>query len=408
VNIKKVLFNLFFTVATTLNAQVLVTGEFTSRTEYTNGYKKLVKETDDFGLSTSVRAALNLSYKTNAYETFLSFQEVFTMGDRTQLSPKSNGNLRVQEAWVNVGVSENVSLKLGRQGIAYDDQRIMGTVGWTMQKRTHDAAIFKYHADDLSLDLGLAYNQEKFSLTGNDYFSAGNFSYKTMQYVHAKKSFEKGNLSALILNNGFQTAGTEVFDLLTVGIHAGLKIRSVLFDANAFVQDGERIGGEKVLGAYLLSLDATCKASQRMTYGLGGSVISGKTDHSAAFFPLYGTNHKFNGFMDYFYVGQHSNSVGLIDLHASAKVKLGKGYGVFIKVMNFQGEQALPSGETSLGTEVDLVISKQFDGFTLKGGYSQMFASEGMYELQGVSESESAGAQNWAWMMLVFKPKFIQ
>jgi len=408
VNIKKVLVSLLFTVATTLNAQVLVTGEFTSRTEYTKGYKKLVKGSDDYGLSTSARAALNLSYKTSSYSTYLSLQEVFTMGDRTQLSPKSNGNLRVQEAWVNVGLSENLSLKLGRQGIAYDDQRIMGTVAWAMQKRTHDAAIFKYHADDLSLDLGLAYNQEKFSLTGNDYFSAGNFSYKTMQYVHAKKSSEKGNLSVFFLNNGFQTAGTEVFNLLTVGIHAGLKIRSVLFDANAFVQGGERIGGEKISGAYLLSLDATCKADQRMIYGFGGSVISGKTDHSAAFFPLYGTNHKFNGFMDYFYVGQPVNSVGLIDLHVSTKVKLGKGYGMFVKVMNFQVEQALPSGETSLGTEVDLVLSKKFDGFVVKAGYSQMFASDGMYELQGVSESESSDTQNWAWMMLVFKPKFVQ
>jgi len=407
-NLKKLLFGLLVVGSTSVFAQVSITGELTTRTEYTNGYKKLVKETDDYGLSTSSRAALNLSYKSSSYSTFLSFQEVFTMGDRTQLSPTSNGKLRVQEAWANVGLSENVSLKLGRQGIAYDDQRIMGTVGWALQKRTHDAAIFKYKLDDVAVDVGLAYNQEKFSLTGNDYFSATNFSYKTMQYIHAKKKFEGGSLSALVLNNGYQTAGTDLSNLLTAGVHVGFKVQDVKFSANAFVQEGERIGGTKVSGAYLASLDATYKSSDKVTLGLGGSVISGKTDESAAFFPVYGTNHKFNGFMDYFYVGNHANSVGLIDLHASAKVKLGQGYGLFMKLMNFQGEQELASGETSIGTELDLVLSKKFDGFVVKAGYSQMFADDGLYELQGVSEAEAAGTQSWAWMMLVIKPKFLQ
>ena len=30
-----------------------------------------------------------------------------------------------------------------------------------------------------------------------------------------------------------------------------------------------------------------------------------------SFTPFYGTNHKFNGHMDYFYVGNHIGNVGL-------------------------------------------------------------------------------------------------
>lgn len=40
-----------------------------------------------------------------------------------------------------------------------------------------------------------------------------------------------------------------------------------------------------------------------------------KTDKNYAFNPLYGTNHAFNGHMDYFYVGNHINSVGLNDVY---------------------------------------------------------------------------------------------
>ena len=106
-------------------------------------------------------------------------------------------------------------------------------------------------------------------------------------------------------------------------------------------------------------------------------------------------------------MGNHANSVGLFDVHASANFKLGAKSSLLVKVLNFSGEQELPSGEKQLGTELDLVYSQGFKGFALKAGYSQMFASDGMYELKGVSEDLAASGQNWAWVMLVLKPKFL-
>ena len=134
---------------------------------------------------------------------------------------------------------------------------------------------------------------------------------------------------------------------------------------------------------------------------------AGTTDKTEAFFPLYGTNHKFNGFMDYFYVGNHANSVGLFDVHISANFKLGEKSSLMVKALNFSGEQELPSGEKSLGTELDLVFSQAFNGYSLQLGYSQMFANDGMYELKGITEDAAASSQNWAWAMLVIKPKFL-
>ena len=76
------------------------------------------------------------------------------------------------------------------------------------------------------------------------------------------------------------------------------------------------------------------------------------------------------------------------------------------KVLNFSGAEELPSGEKSLGTELDLVYSQGFKGFALKVGYSHLFPSDGMYELKGVAEADAASSQNWAWAMLIIKPKF--
>ncbi len=111
--------------------------------------------------------------------------------------------------------------------------------------------------------------------------------------------------------------------------------------------------------------------------------------------------------MDYFYVGNHANSVGLTDIHASAQFALGEKSSLLVKVLNFSGDQELPSGEKSLGTELDLVYSQSFNGFGLAFGYSQMFASDGMYELKDVAEDAAVGNQNWAWVQLTVKPKFL-
>lgn len=111
--------------------------------------------------------------------------------------------------------------------------------------------------------------------------------------------------------------------------------------------------------------------------------------------------------MDYFYVGNHANTIGLFDVHVSGSFKFNENAGLLVKVLNFSGEEKLPSGEKSLGTELDLVFSRAFNGYSLQIGYSHLFPSDGMYELKGVSEAEAADNQNWAWAMLTIKPKFL-
>jgi hypothetical protein len=112
--------------------------------------------------------------------------------------------------------------------------------------------------------------------------------------------------------------------------------------------------------------------------------------------------------MDYFYVGNHANSIGLFDLHMSANFTLSETSSLMVKALNFSGNQDLPSGENSLGTEIDLAFKKTFKGYTVAAGYSHMFPSDGMYELKNVTESTAAEMQHWAYVMLVIKPKFLK
>lgn len=397
-------------------AQFTLDGEFRPRTEYRNGFGSIIPDAADPGFGISTRARLNAGYNTEAYKFYLSLQDVIVWGENRQILPyDQNNSFAIFQAWAEIALGKGWSTKLGRQVISYDDQRIFGGLDWAQQGRNHDAALLKYSKGKFLMDVGLAFNQDYSNPTGfqsmsTAYNTSGFFSYKTMQYVYLKQAWENFTGSFLALNTGFQKFDTSnapdgVNSIQTIGTHLNYKKGSFGVAANAFLQMGDNVDG-----AYLASLDLTYKASEKVGLGAGVEIISGNdgtTPDTEAFFPLYGTNHKFNGFMDYFYVGNHANNIGLVDVHLSANFKLGEKSSLMVKALNFSGAEELPSGEKSLGTELDLVFKKAFNGYALVMGYSQLFPSDGMYELKGVSEAAAADMQNWAWAMLVIKPKFL-
>ncbi|MBP0904889.1 alginate export family protein [Mariniflexile gromovii] len=400
-----------------VQAQFTLDGEFRPRTEYRNGFGSIIPDAADPGFGISTRTRLNAGYNTESYKFYLSLQDVMVWGENRQLLPyDQNNSFSIFEAWADINLGEGFSTKLGRQVISYDDQRIFGGLDWAQQGRNHDAALIKYNKGKFMLDLGLAFSQDYsnptgFVNTGTAYNTTGFFSYKTMQYLYLKQAGESFSGSLLLLNNGFQKFEADnvtpdgVNSLQTLGTHLDYKKGSFGVAANAFLQTGDQVNS-----AYLLGLDFSYKASPKVTLGAGLEIISGNdtsTTKSEAFFPLYGTNHKFNGFMDYFYVGNHANSIGLVDIHIGADFKLSETSNLSVNVLNFSGEQELASGEKSLGTELDLVFAKKFKGYSLVLGYSQMFANDGMYELKGVTKANAADMQNWAWAMIVIKPKLI-
>ncbi len=405
-------------------AQFTLDGQFKPRTEYRNGFGSIIPDAADPGFAVSTRVRLNTGYTFDSYQFYVSLQDVLVWGENRQILPDDqNDSFAVFEAWANINLGKGWSTKLGRQVLSYDDQRIFGGLDWAQQARNHDAGLLKYKKNKFMLDIGLAFSQDfdnptGFQSVGTAYNTSGFFTYKTMQYAYLKQQWSNLSASLLLLNNGFQNFTGEdearvadgISNLQTLGTHLNYKKGSFGASLNAFIQTGERQGEVAVKGAYLLGLDVNYAATSKVNFGLGVEVISGNdgaAGETGAFFPLFGTNHKFNGFMDYFYVGNHANSIGLFDIHASAKFALGEKSSLLVKVLNFSGEQELASGEKSLGTEIDLVFAKKFKGYGLAIGYSQMFANDGMYELKGVSEDLAAGTQNWAWVQLTMKPKFL-
>ena len=181
-------------------AQFTLGGEFRPRSEYfgnggnfTGGSfpAQTATDADEGFVRTSVRAALMATYKAETYTLYTSLQEVFVFGDRPQIATNGNGNLRVQEAWADLKLGEFSTLKLGRQPLSYDDQRILGGLGWAQQARTHDALVYKYKKEKFSLDLGGSLNTTDDEI----YYTSNLFSYRDMGFLRANSKGDKLNIS---------------------------------------------------------------------------------------------------------------------------------------------------------------------------------------------------------------------
>nr|WP_321232212.1 alginate export family protein [uncultured Psychroserpens sp.] len=395
-------------------AQFKVDADIRPRFEYRHGFGNLFPDNADPATFVVQRTRLNINYKVEKLTVMMSFQDVSTWGDTKQIDPTdSNNSFSIFQGWMHYEFDENWSTKLGRQVISYDNQRIFGGLDWAMQGRFHDAALIQYKKGNLIADLGFAFSQENQRQIGTDFSLSGAFTYKAMQYAYLKKNWDKLSASFLVLNTGFQKFTGEdndipdgVFYRQTAGSYFTFPIDAVKLNGSAYYQFG-KANASTNLAAYQVALEANYKPGKTL-FGLGFELLSG-TDQDGdsknkSFFPLYGTNHKFNGFMDYFYVGNHANNVGLNDVYAKAIFKLGKTSSLLSKVHYFSANADLNNNvDAYLGTEIDLVYSKSLmKDVSLNIGYSHLFASEGMSSIKnGIRNSNT---NNWAWVQLKVTP----
>lgn len=396
------------------NAQFKIDADIRPRFEYRHGFGNLFPDDSEPAAFVVQRARLNFNYQLDKLTMMMSFQDVSVWGDTKQIdATDSNNSFSLFQAWVDYKLNENWSTKLGRQVISYDDQRIFGGLDWAMQGRFHDAALLKYNKGSFKADIGFAFSQEGQAREGNGFFLQGAFTYKAMQYAYLKKKWEKSSASFLLLNTGFQDfTGINndipdgVFYRQTIGSHFTFPADNLSLMGSAYYQMGKS-NGTTDLRAYNLALEANYKPGKTQ-FGLGFEMLSGTNQDgeskSKSFFPLYGTNHKFNGFMDYFYVGNHANNVGLNDLYAKAVFKTGEKSTLLAKAHYFGANASLSNDEDSyLGTEIDLVFTQNLmQSVKLNIGYSHMFASGSMSLIKGNRPNDNTN--NWAWVQLTIRP----
>ncbi len=399
------------------NAQLTGTVEIRPRAEYRHGFQTLATKDQDAAFFVDQRSRLSLDFKSKSIQTFFSVQNIHVWGDQPQLVTNNGIALGLHEAWAKVKLETRWSMKLGRQEISYDDQRIFGAVNWAQQARSHDAALFIFQDSTFKGHLGFAFNQNGPQLTTTLYTVPRN--YKTIQFLWLNKQWQALKASLLFLNNGLQVLRSngdfETNFSQTTGGRLSWSENKLGANVGIYYQGG--VNGDTLdskVNAYYLGADVSYQIHENFGMAAGIEILSGNDQLDAngennAFNPFFGTNHKFNGLMDYFYVGNHIGNVGLNDFFLKAFYKkksftTGLDLHFFYANSNIADTHSGGSMESSLGTELDYTISWKIKaGATFKLGYSQLFGTETMEALKG---GDKDATNNWAWAMVIFKPSF--
>jgi hypothetical protein len=395
-------------------AQFTLSGEIRPRAEYRDGFKTLLPEGTDAAFFVEQRSRLNASFISEKFDVYISFQDIRNWGATSQVYKTDPSLSNVYQAWAAYKFNPRHSLAVGRMELDYDNVRILGNLDWAAQGRSHDLIKYEYKGDGIRFHAGAAFNQdattpEQNKLSNTYYNVSGN--YKTMQFAWFHKDWQKSGLSILLMNNGVQSpADSSVNFSQTFGFYGTKNFGSVSLEYDAYYQFGNNPSGTD-LSAYMFGVNATFWKTKPHNLSVGVDLLSGDksttADKDETFNPLYGTHHKFYGYMDYFYVGNGHKNKGLIDFFLKTKFKTGEKSAFNAHLHQFFSQSTITTESSedlssSLGTEIDLVyVLNLAPGVVLNVGYSTLFQTESLEYLKNVANPKSA---SWAWAMIGFKP----
>ncbi|NND34700.1 MAG: hypothetical protein HKN76_19090 [Saprospiraceae bacterium] len=398
-------------------AQFTLSAEVRPRTEFRDGFKTPTTSSNQPAFFTEQRSRLYFDVSDAKFRFRLALQDVSIWGENAQIFKEQDGNTYLSEAWGQYFVTPNLSFKLGRQILSYDNQRFLGGLEWAQQGRRHDALLMLFEDGEhkTKLHIGGAFNSdddqaEPAYLQGPSasfYSVPGN--YKNMQFAWFNKLFSAGNISLLALNTTYQDLSDSTsFAKQTYGAIGKFGGKKLSIGTDFYYQRGKVRKSE--LSAFLAGINATITTKLTpLTFGIeyisgtdAGENASGKLTN---FSPDFGTNHAHNGFMDYFFVGPANGSVGVTDIYFKSKIQIGKGSIVanFHEFLTGSRQFDLNQNELAkpMGFEVDLVYAINLSPVVgLHVGYSHLIASETMLALR----PGDAKHNNWAWLMVTFKP----
>jgi Alginate export len=406
----------------TLGEELKINLQIRPRAEFRNGLFTPILKGQDPASFIGQRSRIGFNYsKDNKLKVGLTTQVVTTWGNDPQVQATAN-DVSLFEAWAQLYFSPEWNIKVGRQVLSYDDERILGALDWNNAARKHDAALLGFDNQKFKADLAFAFNQNNERVTGNFFNNSLSQPYKNMQFLWMKYKFTPAvALSALAMNLDFQNVvDSSVSHLQTLGGNLYIKKGKWNALATYYYQTGHapgKIGPTVTTGAWMASAKVDYSINSALTAGVGSDYLSGRDMDATSpnihwFNPLYGTHHKFYGFMDYFYVSSPHNNTGIWDSYFNINLKASVNTGFQLalhhfeaaaKVVKYEGSKA-PS---ALGNEVDLTFNhKIMNGVSILGGYSQMFTSNSMKYVKNIGADQTMKpVQNWVWLSLNITPE---
>ncbi len=388
--------------------------EFRPRVEYRNGYQYLRNDSSSASSFTNQRSRLSLSYAyNNRFVLQFSFQDLRVWG---QQDPRSVGaTLQAFEAWAEPYITDKLSIRVGRQKLVYDNQRLFAENDWRLSGAVHDALNIRYNSSRISTEFAMAFNQMSERFFGTDYAPVGFTNYKFLAVQHLKYAISKRiTLTTINSTDGFQVKGeTEKYNIrYTLGGRVEYLSGSVYGTITGYYQGGENPSGTG-LSAWYFQPELRFTSSAGSTLRLGLEYFTGtgndpvaSTDHS--FVPLYGVAHRFNGSMDLITrFPADVGGTGLINPYLFIIQALSKKIDIRADFHTFHSQTDYFVDDEKidryLGFENDFLFTyKPNQVLKLDAGFSYMLPAKSFAIIKGAGDARYN--LTWAYVSLTFKP----
>lgn len=424
-------------------AQLTIGAQLRTRTELRDGQGTPLPKGASPASFTSQRTRLSAGFSGYRFKLGFTVQDVRVWGQDVstinRTTTQDNNGLLVHEAWAEIMLldtivkNKNLSLKIGRQELLYDDNRLLGNLDWLQQGRRHDAAILKYENGPYMLHAGAAFNQNKENATGTVYNPTppGNYNgntnggnmYKSMEFLYAGKKLNgnKGNISFLFFADQFSRFHLDstsikvwdkgVYTRMTTGLFFTEQLNKLSVTASGYYQFGTNANAQQ-LSAGLLSASFQYALAPAFSAGLGADYTSGGTPgtdgKSHVFDPLYGTPHKFWGNMDYFYVASAFGNRGLQDYYLKTKYKPCKQFLLSADLHEFFSASEVSGYSKRFGTEADITgVYTLTKIISIEAGYSHFWNTSSLTSATVKNVSNPQSNSNWAYVMISIRPEIL-
>lgn len=256
----------------------------------------------------------------------------------------------------------NLSAKLGRQRIIFDDARFIGNVGWRQLEQTYDAALLSY-APSETVTAKYAFIDEVRRIFGDNSSNAANTNFTSNSHLF--------NVAYRGLDIGKIVGFAYLLDLdgSTVGLANSSQTYGVRLEGSTDLNDEYALG---YIGSFAMQSDygdnpnsydaiyvlAEGKLNFMDSPGSfvgGGFELLGSDNGAFAFRTPLATGHKFNGFADAFLVTPNG---GLRDYYINAGTMIP---GVKVKAMAAYHYFTGDNTTSELGQELDFVLAKKLN-----------------------------------------------
>ena len=414
----------FSSFAQNENEELKLSIQIRPRAEFRNGLFTPILKGQKPASFVSQRSRIGLYFtREKKLQIGVSTQVVNTWGNDPQVQPVAN-DISLYEAWARFYFNDYWSIKAGRQVLSYDDERILGSLDWNNAGRKHDAVMLAFEKNKIQANAVFAFNQNAEKITNTFFDNGSSQPYKAMEFLWLKYQFSNSlSASALLMNLDMQNRlDSSIAHLQTLGTNIFYKKNKLDLKGTFYYQLGntpQKSNPEIKTRAWMAAAKIDYHFSSKISAGAGSDYLTGRDMNSTSstityFNPLYGTHHKFYGYMDYFYGAVGHNNTGLWDSYLDLDIKTSEKLNLQIALHHFEtaatvADYADQKASSALGDEADITFNyKIMNDVKLSGGYSQIFTNPSMKYVKNISPGqEMKSIQNWVWLSVNVNPSIL-